>query len=405
MLLKRKIIDQILKYIDSDDILVLHGARQVGKSSILKYIQAELNQQNKLNLYIDLEDSRNLDILNGGVETFLTYLVDLGFGLGEDEQKSGKIYVFIDEIQYLDNPSSFLKLLADHHKNLKLIVSGSSSFAIKTKFKDSLVGRTLEFTVYNLSFEEFLTFKSVKQDLSNIKTSKIIQEISKLYYEYVYFGGYPKIVLANDLETKERYLQQIIDTYIRRDIANMSAVGNISKFNNLLKILANQSGQLLNITSVANICGLSRQTLENYLFLLENTYVIKLLTPFSQSRNVEISKAPKIFFYDTGLMHMLQFKALNKSIMGNNFETSVFVELAKKFGVENLNFWRTKSGNEIDFILNLKSGILPIEVKHNFSQFRLGSMQEFLKKYQIENYLVVGLEGEKSKKQIYPWEI
>ncbi|MCK5358769.1 MAG: AAA family ATPase, partial [Elusimicrobiales bacterium] len=205
-LFKRDVIDELLKYINTEDILVLHGARQVGKTSILYYLRNILNDKKKPNYYIDLEDSRLKAVIDGGHEEFIKHLKEEGFDLNK------KLFVFIDEIQYLKNPSSFLKLIADHHKNLKIIVSGSSSFEIKTKFKDSLVGRTLEFEVFNLSFEEFLVFKgkSLPQKTENI-TAKKREELKAFYLEYTLYGGYPKVVLANSINLKEKYVQQIID--------------------------------------------------------------------------------------------------------------------------------------------------------------------------------------------------
>jgi predicted AAA+ superfamily ATPase len=221
----------------------------------------------------------------------------------------------------------------------------------------------------------------------------------------MYFGGYPKVVLEPKVIVKEKMLLQIVDTYLRKDILDLGKIASIDKFNKLLKLLAEQSGQQLNISKLASNLGLARATVENYLFLLENTYIIKLLTPFSQSRGVEISKAPKVFFYDTGLNQILRLKTLTKNLVGNTLETAIFGELVKKYGVENLNYWRTKSGNEVDFVLSQNGKIVPTEVKLNFNQFRLGSMKEFLQKYNLESYQVVALEGVKTQNCKYPWEI
>jgi len=135
--------------------------------------------------------------------------------------------VMIGEIQYLENPSSFLKLLADHHRYLKVIVSGSSRFEVKSKFKDSLVGRTVNFEVYPLSFEEFLGFKGVPFQPAPHYTEKKTAELQSLYTEFSLYGGYPKIVLTDDVSIKERYLQQIIDTYIRKDIRDLADIKDV----------------------------------------------------------------------------------------------------------------------------------------------------------------------------------
>ncbi len=400
-IIKRNIFDDIVSYLGTDNIIVLHGSRQVGKTHILYYLKEYLDKQGKLTKYIDLEDSRMVDLLNKGVDEFLLYLTSEI----DDFQNKQEIYVFIDEIQYLENPSSFLKLLADHHKNIQFIVSGSSSFAIKSKFSDSLVGRTVDFEIFNLSFEEFLRFKNVKYNLN--KLSELHKnEILKLYNEYIKYGGYPKVVLENLVERKEKYILQIIDTYIKKDIIDISNIKNIIKFNKLLKLLAEQSGQLLNVTSIAKTVGLAKQTVEEYLFILENTYIIKLVPPFSRSSKIEVNKAPKIFFYDTGLLQMLWLSSFANANVGNIFETSVFAELVKKYGAENIRFWRNKNQNEIDFILKQRTKIIPIEVKESFHNFRYSSMKPFLDKYNIEKFKVVGLKGErKEKHDIFPWEV
>src|SRR4030043_320857 len=161
---KRTVMDEINKFVDSDDVIVLHGARQVGKTCIL---------------------------------------------------------------HYLADPSSFLKLVADHHKHIKLIVSGSSSFAIKTKFKDALVGRTVNFEIFTLSFREFLLFNQFHFEDGKVYTGKKTDELRAKFKEYVLYGGYPKIVLTPEVDKKEKYLQQIIDTYVKKDIRDLASVKDI----------------------------------------------------------------------------------------------------------------------------------------------------------------------------------
>lgn len=404
--LKRDIIDEINKYLDTNNIIVLHGARQVGKSHILFYLEEKLKKSNKKTFFFDLEDSRYVEILDAGADAMLNFLRNEGFDLEAIKNSSERIFVFIDEVQYLKYPSPLLKLLADHHNYIQLIVSGSSSFNIKSKFSDSLAGRTVDFEIFNLSFPEFLRFKNIKMDISPKTDEFHLKKIIGLYEEYGMFGGYPKIVLEHSIEKKEKYLQQIIDTYIKKDIRDLANIKNIDKFNSLLKVLASQSGNLLNVAETAKSCRLSKPTVENYLFILENTYIIKLLRPFSSSAKIEVTKAPKIFFYDSGILQMLWLKNLQKTFLGNVFETSVFSELVKKYGSENLNYWRNKNQNEIDFILSQKGGVLPIEVKKNFGNFRKASIAFFLEKYKAGGYKVVSLLGEKrDEHDIYPWEL
>lgn len=404
--IKRDISADITQYLATDNIIVLHGARQVGKTHILYYLQDRLKAQRELYYFFDLEDSRLVDILNDGVPAFLTYLHNEGANLEKIKKTNKKFYVFIDEIQYLQNPSPFLKLLADHHKYIQLIVSGSSSFDMKSKFSDSLTGRTVNFEIFNLSFREFLRFKNIHYDFSDALSAVHLYKLQILYMEYIFFGGYPKIVLENTIVKKEKYLQQIVDTYVKKDVRDLANVKDTQKFNNLLKLLAAQSGQLINITQLSKACMLAKQTIEHYLFILENTYIIKLLKPFSSNAKIEVTKSPKVFFYDTGLLQMLWLRNLQKNILGNMFETSIFAELVKKYGTANLYYWRTKNQQEIDFILNIKNKLMPIEAKENFDKFNKSAIQVFCKKYNAKEYMVVIWKGpKKDKNYIYPWEI
>jgi len=400
---KREIVGEIERYLYTDDIIVLHGARQVGKTSLLRYFEAELKAKGEKSYFIDLEDSRYVKILDAGVGEFLKLLEEEGIRAARPNKK---VFVFVDEIQYLANPSSFLKLIADHHKGIKLIVSGSSSFAIKSKFKDSLVGRTVEFDIFNLSFREFLTFRDYNFEENKAYTAKKVDELRGLFKQYVLYGGYPKIVLTPEVGMKEKYLQQIIDTYIKKDIRDLASVKDIEKFNKLLEALASQSGQLLNVAELSNTTHIAKQTVEKYLFIMENTYILKLVRPFSGNIRSELFKLPKIFFYDTGIMQMLWLKGLQKELIGNVFETGIFAELVKKYEKDFVYYWRTKDKKEIDFIIKIKKDVLPVEVKLNFEQFRPAAINYFIEKYDLKKYKVVGLDGKpKNEFQVYPWEV
>jgi len=329
---KRTVINEINTFITSDDVIVLHGARQVGKTCILHYLQDQLKRQGKTTYFIDLEDSRYVRILNAGVDAFLKHLEEEGI---TSPAKKEKCFILVDEIQYLADPSSFLKLVADHHKHIKLIVSGSSSFAIKTKFRDTLVGRTVIFEIFTLSFREFLFFNQVHFEEGRVYTEKKADELREKFREYILFGGYPKIVLTPEVDKKEKYLQQIIDTYVKKDIRDLANVKDIDKFNKLLEALASQSGQLLNMRELSNTTRIAVQTIERYLFILENTYVLRVVRPFNRNIRSELFKQPKIYFYDSGMMQMLWLKGLQREILGQVFETSMFGELVKKYGREN----------------------------------------------------------------------
>jgi len=412
MLFRRAVVDEIERYLHTDDVIVLHGARQVGKTSILMYLQDQVAAQGQRTAYLDLEDSRLVAVLDRGVEEFLRYLQEEGADLTAAKMSGGRLFVLIDEVQYLVNPSSFMKLIADHHRYLKLIVSGSSSFEMKSKFRDSLVGRTVDFEIYPLSFRELLIFRGVPFTPSPAFTEKKTAELQALYVEYALYGGYPKVILTPEVDIKERYLQQIIDTYVRKDIRDLAEIRDVTKFNRLLEALASQSGGLLNIAELSNTCALARPSVERYLFLLEQTYIIRLVRPFSRSLRAEISKMPKVFLCDTGLMQMLWLKRLQREVMGPVFETSIYAELLKRYGSQQVGYWRTADRREIDFVVRQPETTLLIEAKLTFPHGIPAALRaipnaaETSTPGEVEDYRVVGLYGlPGEERMVFPWQL
>lgn len=372
----------------------------------LEYLQNEKNHQV---FYFDLEKIEYLELCNKGVDTVVSYIKARQDQRQLEKNTQSKIYIFIDEIQYLDDPASLIKLFYDHYKDdFKLIVSGSSSFAIKSKFKDSLVGRIIDFEIFGLSFHEFLDFKNLNYDLSS-ESELIKTELKNLYQEYVVYGFYPQVVLAENIESKELYLKNIIEKYIYKDIKDLANIKNIKKFNNLLVFLASQAGQLVNTQELSNALKLARQTIEEYLFILENTYIIKTVYPFHKNVRGELVKMPKIYFEDTGILNMLKNNKINLQIDGAMFENSVYNYLSRSFAVKNIHFWRTAANQEIDFIINDKNKIIPIEVKLSYQEKTIKNLFYFGEKYNVSNlYCLVynqNLDGNKKIKQLYPWEI
>lgn len=399
-LYKRSIFDKIQPYLGDDTILVLLGARQVGKTHILRYIDNYLKAQSHKTFYYDLEFPNLLSLLNQGTDTFIVDLENKGY------LKDENIFVFIDEIQYLNNPSSFLKIIADHYKNIHLIVSGSSTFDIKNKFTNSLAGRTINFEVFPLSFSEFLTFKESEYHLTKQPSSVAINRFTEYYQEFIKYGGYPKIVLEQDVIKKQQHLLQLIDTYVRKDIRDLANITDITKFNSMLKVLSSQSGQLLNVAALSRETGISQPTIYKYLSILEETFIIKRVTPYSHSPSVEISKNPKIFFLDSGLQSLLWLDSFPSTLLGNILETNVFCELVKLYGRQNIRFWRTKSGQEIDFILDLPPSLVPLEVKTNFQQYSSKHLAQFANKYRSYPGKVVALLGHpQTEHYLYPWQL
>lgn len=394
---KREILEKIELFLYTNDILLFYWARQVWKTSLMKYIMENFFKENSI--FLDLEKSSNLDLLNRWWDIFIEYLKSY---YEWNEEK--KITVFIDEIQYLDNPTSFLKYIYDNYKNIKFIISWSSTLEIRWKLKDSLVWRMIKFDILPLSFKEFLIFKE-KNNLQKLVWKKINleiinEEIKFLYEEYIIFWWYPKVVLSKNIEIKKEYLKQIYDTYIEKDIKDIWKINEVEKFNKIIKILANQSWNLLNISELASTIWLNMKTVNNWLFLLENTFVIKLIKPFSSNIRWELTKMPKIFFIDNGIRnHIDNIYEIN----WNNFETNFFNYLNNSYFTENIYFYRTQDKKEIDFILNWK----PFEIKINYNYKKLTALEFFNRKYdKIWNIITLNKQNKKSNYNIfYPWEI
>lgn len=402
----RKILPNIKKCLKIPEIVVIHGARQTGKTTLLHLLMEDIRRDHLSSniIYFDLEDFELVNLCNTGVKEVIGHLKGVGCDFNQ------KIYLFIDEIQYLENPSSFLKYFFDHYKDkVKLIISGSSTFAIKTKFKESLVGRTVDFELFGLDFEEFLTFKKIHYDLKT-QDKIVIGELKKLFQEFVFYGSYPRIVLEDSLEIKERLLKQIITTYLKKDIRDLARINDIDKFNKLLRILASQSGSLLNTLELANTVGIARETLKNYLAILESTYVVQLVTPFHRNVRSELSKMPKIYFEDLGVKSILEKGGFPQTLEGHDIETAIYGIFRKNIDIEKIHFWRTNQKEEVDFIIEDQQQIWGYEVKINARNKDRQTLQSFKNHYPKAKTYLVGLDFvDKEKLEgvqfIYPWQI
>jgi predicted AAA+ superfamily ATPase len=422
--IKRKILPHISNFLNYKEALVIYGARQVGKTTIMKMLIKELKSTNKIPeeaiFYFDLEDLEMLELCNQGVNNVIRHIeVRTSYNLNSPPNSSAtssnskeKIYLFIDEIQYLNNASSFIKLMVDNHSDrFKLIVSGSSVLDIKSKIKQSLVGRIVTFEVLGLDFEEFLWFKKKKFNLNKIAVTdkKTQKELKQLFEEFVIFGAYPRVALISNLDNRRYYLKELIQTYIKKDIRDIGKIRNIMKFNNFLRILADQAGNLLNIDELASSIGIARETVYDYLILLEGTYIARRLTPFFKNLRSELTKMPKIYFEDSGILNYLKFNDIVEKVSGELFENCIYTELRKAVGLDALRYWRTQSKQEIDFVIQHRRQLFTLEVKKNYSGQKTASLEYFSQKYPNSKSSIITLEKRREAKGntllLYPWEI
>lgn len=375
MLFKREILDKLHPWLKRPEVIVILGARQVGKTSLVKLLQQELHHQPSF--YLDLEDTFNLSLC-ASVDTLINYLTLNGL------DKSKHSFCFLDEIQYLPEPTKFLKLLHDHHPYLKMIVTGSSAFELRRKIQESLAGRKITFILYPLNFFEYLRFQksefeTYKKEISLTTVLENFAEVQKfhlltpkilpLFENFMIFGGYPKIVLESQREIKKQLLRELYNTYIQKDIKDLAKLSDPLKFNKLVTFLAVQAANLFRRDEAAKEVVLAQKTLSDYLFILENTFTVSLVRPFFANLQKELTKMPKLFFIDNGLRNVIvnDFRELAlRTDLGALAESSCFAELLKNLSpFAKINYWRTADGKEIDFVCTFEDKtILPIEVKY-----------------------------------------
>jgi hypothetical protein len=391
----RNLTLKIQKYLDRDEILLIIGARQSGKTTLLYQIEDILKRQNQIFYFLNLEDPDYLSLLNQSPKNlFKIFSFDL----------SQKTFVFIDEIQYLNNPSNFLKYFYDEYRNkIKIIASGSSAFYLDKKFKDSLAGRKRIFHLFTLSFREFLRFKKENQlsqkDFRNLALAEK-EKIILYYQEYITFGGYPRVVLA-PLKEKEEILRDIAYSYIKKDIYEAN-IRQDEIFYKLFKILASQIGNLVNSSELASTLGVSKTTIDNYLYIMQKSFHIHLINPFFKNLRKELTKMPKLYFLDLGLRNFFikNFRLFNeREDKGFLLENAVFRQLIEKYNFDEIKFWRTIQRQEVDFVIDEK---LSFEVKVQPDKFKERKYRVFLENYSQIKLSIVSFDVKKTTANQHP---
>lgn len=373
---KRKIFNSLEKHLSVKQVTVLTGMRRTGKTTLVKQLMAVSDIEHKL--FFDLEKLEDRDRFNiRNYDLIITKLSEEGVDFAK------KVMICIDEIQLLPNIPSVIKYLYDHY-NIKFIVTGSSSYYIKNKFQESMAGRKKIFEIYPLDFGEYLTFNNFKfkalenlESLENDTFSK--EEIQKHYNDFCTYGGFPEVVLTKDISEKKDVLQDILSSYINIDLVQIADIKKLPELRNIIKLLAARIGSKLDISKIANSVNLSRQTVENYIYLLENTYFIKTIPVYSLNADREIVKARKVYFLDNGIA--TQFADLSS---GSKFENAIFNQL-HHFG--EVSYYQLKTGQEIDFIIDKK---IAFEVKETAHAIDYKKMMNLAKNVKIEKGFVLG---------------
>lgn len=371
-----------------NSIVVLTGARQVGKTTLM-----EMFVENKENFWLNGQNPETALFF----EKFSTIERYLKININEELNA----LLVIDEFQYIDNISLILKLLVDKYKKLKILCSGSSSLNILQKVEESLAGRLRLINIYSLSFSEYLKFQDIElygkfnkcnmQDDINI----LFPQISVFFNEYLTYGGLPKVATANDYKQKEELLDDIFKTYLLKDVREFIKNKDFVAFNKLLKTLSAQIGNMLNINEISNTIKLPYKVCEEYINILEQMFIIQLVNPFTTNMRKEITKMKKIYFCDIGLRNIIYNSFNNIDIRidkGQIFENYVYLHLLQNYKQNQIYYYRTKDASEIEFIVSDKNEkIIPVEVK--FKDFKkhkkIRAITEFTKVSGVEKSYII----------------
>lgn len=340
-------------------IVVLIGARQVGKTTLMKTFPTDTFNSTHFINGQDVDIANLFTRLNTIEEYLKVYL---------NPQLNGLL--FVDEFQYIQGISTILKLLTDKYPHLRIMCSGSSSLDILQKVEESLAGRVRIIEVLSLSFAEYLKFKDEKLYLlqQSISGDTIPDTLSHHYQEYLIYGGFPRVALADNYSDKAELLNDIYQTYLMNDVRHYIANEHFVGFNRLLRILAAQIGNLVNVNELSRECGLPYTVCEEYIALLQKMYIIKLVKPYFTNKRKTIGKMRKVYFCDLGLRNII-YNSFNEITYrvdnGALFENEILLEMWRNNRAsDSIYFYRTQNGVEVDFIKDTPTGKIAVECKY-----------------------------------------
>ncbi len=340
--LKKSITDALTQ--TPNKIIILYGPRQVGKTTLLDEITAELPYRT---LKMTGDDFRHVESLSSQNLQELSQLI------------TGYECLYLDEAQRIPNIGINLKLIHDHHKNLRIVVSGSSSLELANKVKEPLTGRTKTFQLFPIALQELA---------HKFNTIELKHQLGTL----LQFGLYPEVLTLSGLKQKEAHLRELSNAYLYKDILELDKLRHSEKIIKLLQLLAYQIGSEVSLAELGRTLGLAQETVAHYVQLLEKSFVIFRLKGFSQNLRKEVTKMDKIFFVDIGIRNAIidNFNPMTqRNDSGALFENFIISERLKRNhylgDYKKSYFWRTHTGAEIDYIEQSGENLFGYEFKFN----------------------------------------
>ncbi|OGE91833.1 MAG: hypothetical protein A3C85_02585 [Candidatus Doudnabacteria bacterium RIFCSPHIGHO2_02_FULL_48_21] len=386
MYIHRQIETELRPFLERKEAVALLGPRQAGKTTLMRHIAEEWEKNGKKVKFITLEKRSDLELFQDSIEDFKSLVEDYDC-------------VIIDEFQYAKDGGQKLKYLYDT-TGIKFIISGSSSLELRFQTGKYMVGRLFDFKLLPFSFREFL---SVADTELFVLLNKQIDPASFLRFhakkgfgpainkrlagrleDYIVYGGYPAVVLSKTGSEKQKVLESIIEKYLLRDIKGLLNLATDDDLIRLSKFLSTQVGGLINFNELSNASGLNYKSVLQHLNILERTFIIELIRPFFTNRRTELVKNQKNYFVDLGVRNFLisDFRRLEKrDDAGSVMENYAYNLLSRLLPSSKMKYWRTKSGAEVDFVVETEGGVCPIEVKYASTRIVGKSFYSFIEKF------------------------
>lgn len=339
-LIRREIQKEIENYIKHKEIILITGVRRGGKSSLMKLICDDIIARFKVPLsnilYLNFEDERFVDFTRKDFEPlYETYI--------EIEGSKGRRYFFLDEVQNIKGWEKWVNRLYEF-EDIKIFITGSNATLLSSEISTALTGRNRQLVNWPFSFREFLALKKYPVDKKSFYHREKKVEIKRLFKEYFELGGFPEVLKINDTTLLEQYFKDII----YRDIIARYSIKNIKEIKELTLLLASNLGTIQSYKNIKDLIGLkSLNTVKNYLDALNSVFLFFYIDLFSYSLKQQIYNPSKVYCVDTALSSAISFKFSRN--LGHLYENIVFLELKRRN--EEIFYWKSKKGREVDFVI------------------------------------------------------
>ncbi|HOI25427.1 MAG TPA: ATP-binding protein [Caldisericia bacterium] len=392
-MIKRRLLPELIKHLKEKEISLIVGPRQAGKTTLMKLLMHELAKQNQPSLMLNLDIEEDKKYFDSQEHLLRKIRLELG----------NQGYVFVDEIQRKENAGLFLKGLYDMDLPYHWMVSGSGSLELKEKIHESLAGRKRVFELSTLSWEEWVEYRTSYRFEQNLGEFMELEatKTKALLEEYLSFGGFPRIVLEQELSEKRKIMSELYESYLLKDLVELLGIQKTEEFTGLARLMASQLGKMVNKQELSSTLGLHIHTINHYLWYMEKTFYIEKVTPFYRNIRKEICKAPVYYFSDLGMRNFaLGLFGSSAPLLSDGFLFQNFVFHRLKDWVRDtswqIHYWRTTNKAEVDFVVDQGIEITPVEVKYqNLLKPNPGrSLLSFLAQYQPKKAYIVHLGKE-----------